>query len=68
MEEIGVLGEVVEMLQFWTFMRTIFTAAAAIVMIMIEINLIHPMLEDIEHSELDWLGILFAESLQILII
>ena len=33
-----------------------------------ELNLIHPMLEDIEHSELDRLGILFAEPLQILII
>ena len=30
-------------------------------------DLINPMLEDIEDSELDWLGILFAEPLQILI-
>ena len=31
-----------------------------------EVYLINPMLEHIEHSKLDRLGILFAESLQIL--
>ena len=61
MKEVGVLREVVEMLELDNFNPKTTECRK------FQTDLINPMLEDIEDSELDWLGILFAEPLQILI-
>ena len=60
-QQVRVLREVVEMLELDDFNPKTTECRK------FQTDLINPMLEDIEDSELDWLGILFAEPLQILI-